>query len=121
MSIINPPTDVFNNITDFEVFDRSSPRRGLCGLFLGLLKNLKNIKKLILKTQDFEINGILEQCLPKMTKLEEIHLTSIASKVTERLMIIKKFVPQLKKLSVASKFVEDARKCFLENVEIYEI
>lgn len=120
-SIINLPTDIFNNITEFEVIDKSSPRRGLCGLFLGLLKNLKNIKKLILKTQDLNINLILKECLPKMTRLEEIFLTSTNPSSSERFKIIKKLSPKLKKLIIDAQHVTEAKQIFGENFEIYQI
>ena len=117
--IINRLTTLFENITEFEVIDNSSPR-GTFGIFLGLFKNMRNIKKLTFKTQDRNINVILEECLPHMTRLEEIHLTSKAPRVMERFRTIRQFVPELKTISVASQLIEDARNCFDDNVVVCE-
>ncbi|KAL7014178.1 hypothetical protein ACKWTF_015783 [Chironomus riparius] len=116
---INPTTTLYENITEFEVNDKSTPR-GTFGIFLGLYKNMRNVKKLKFNTQDRNINVILEECLPHMTRLEEIRLTSKAPRVMERFRIIRQFVPGLKIISVASQFMEDARNCFDENVQICE-
>lgn len=119
--VINPPTNLFNNLENFEVIDNSY-YRGILGVFLGLFKNMKNLRKLSLITQDRNINTLLEEFLPNMPKLEEIYITSVAPKATERLQIIKIFVLNLKKLSVASDLVDDAKKIFNESfVQIFSI
>jgi len=120
-SIINPTTDIFNNITEFEVIDKSSQLRQSCFKFLGLLKNLKNIKKLMLNTRDVRLNEVLKECLPKMTRLEEIFLTSTNPRSSERFKIIKKFSPKLQKLSIDARCVTEAKQIFGDNVEIYQI
>ena len=116
---INPRTNLFRNITEFTVNDKSS--RGTFGIFLGLLKNLRCLKKLTLRTKDRNINVILEECLKEMTDLEEIHLTSNAPRHVERFRIIRDNVPGLKKISVYGEHVEEARKYFSENITLYEI
>ena len=70
--IINPPTDVFNNIKEFEVIDNS---QGTLGVFLGLFKNLKNVQKLTFITSDKSINKIINE-LPHLPNLKEIQLSS---------------------------------------------
>jgi len=82
---------------------------------------MKNMKKLTLKTQDRNINTLLGEFLHCMPNLNEIYLTSTAPRASERLNIIKSFVPNLRKLSVASQFVEDAKNIFGSNVQICKI
>ncbi|XP_070508703.1 uncharacterized protein [Chironomus tepperi] len=118
---INPRNDLFKQIKKFEVIDNSG-YRGLFGVFLGLLKNLTNLKILSLKTQDRNVNVLLQESLPCMTKLEEIYMTSMASsKYKERLAIIKRKCPTLRKLSVAEQFVGDAKIVFGKSVEVFGI
>lgn len=119
--VINPPTNLFNNLENFEVIDNSN-YKGILGVYLGLFKNMKNLRKLSLITQDRNINTLLEEFLPNMPKLEEIYITSVAPRATERLQIIKIFVLNLKKLSVASDLVDDAKKIFNESfVQIFSV
>jgi len=108
--IINIPTNVFKNVKEFEVVDDSA-YRGIFGVFLGLFRNLKNIHRLSLKTQDRNINTILE-CLPEMDNLEDMHLTSTAPRLIERLKAVHKCAPNLKKLSISEKFLSDAKNIF---------
>lgn len=117
--VVNPPTDLFKNLEEFEVVDNSR-YRGTLGVYLGLFKNLKNIKKLTLVTQDRNINTLLEEFLRHMCQLNEVHITSKAPRATERFNIIEKFVPNLAKISVASQYVEEARIKF-RNVQVCEI
>ncbi|XP_070509128.1 uncharacterized protein [Chironomus tepperi] len=69
--IVNPPTDLFKDVKEFEVIDNGS---GQLGVFLGLLKNLKSIRKLTIKSNDKNIKAILNE-LPEMPDLMEIQLT----------------------------------------------
>lgn len=80
-----------------------------------------NIEILSLKTQDRNINVMLEESLPFMTNLKELYLSSIAPRGKERLNIIKAKAPFLQKLSVAEQFVEDAKVIFDNNIEIIGI
>ena len=118
--VINPPTDIFKNIKYFEVIDNSK-YRGVLGVFLGLFKNLTNLESLTFKTQDRNINVLLEESLRFMTRLNEIYLTSTTPRCAERFRIIKQFVPELKKLTVANQFYKEARAFFDKSVEICEI
>ena len=118
--VINPPTDLFINIKKFGVIDNSR-YRGIFGVFLGLFKNMKNLDCLSFISQDRNINVLLEECLPNMTKLNEIYLTSATPRSAERFRIIKQFVPELRKLSVASQFLKEARDIFGNSVEICEV
>ena len=115
--IVNPRTSLFDNIEEFEVIDISAPRH-IFGVFLGLYKNLRNIKKLILKTQDHNINVLLDEFLPNMKKLSEIYISSTDRRYAERFRLIKTFVPNLKKLSIPQQFVKEARQSFDSDVEI---
>jgi len=117
--IINPETNLFCNLREFTLIDDSG-YRGLFGVFLGLYKNLKFITKLSLMTLDRNINVILDECLPEMKHLEEIILSSTESRVIERFSTIRKFSPNLKKLSVAQQFMDVAKNFFDENVSIYD-
>lgn len=56
-----------------------------------------------------------------MTRLEEIYLTSNAPREMERFRIIREFVPGLKKLSIASQFINIAKSLYDTNIEICEI
>jgi len=110
---------LFKYLEEFEVVDNSR-YRGTLGVYLGLFKNLKNIKKLTLITQDRNINTLLGEFLRHMCQLNEIYITSKAPRATERFNIIDKFVPNLAKISVASQYVEEARIKF-RNAKVYEI
>ena len=118
--IINPRTHLFDGLREFEIVDNSKYRSTL-GVFLGLFKNIRNIRKLILRTQDRNINVLLEEFLPHMSQLNEIYLTSTAPRATERFLIIKSFVPNLIKISVAPQYVEEAKLIFGVNVFVAEI
>ena len=115
--IVNPSTSLFNGLESFEVVDSSKSRCKL-GVFLGLFKNMKNLKRLLLKTQDRNINTLLGEFLHEMPELEELYLTSTASRSTVRLQIIQSANPSIRKLSVASQFVEEAKEIFGGRVHI---
>ncbi|XP_070490613.1 uncharacterized protein [Chironomus tepperi] len=110
-NVVNPKTDLFANLNEFELVDKSK-FRGLLGVFLGFYKNLTNIKKLTLDTLDRNINVILEECLPYMRKLEEITLTSTQPNAESRFEVIKRFAKGLKKLVVPANFVPIAKSIF---------
>jgi len=118
--LINPRTEVFNNLVTFELIDDSS-YRGIFGVFLGLFRNLRYIRRLILRTLDRNINVILEESLGEMKYLEEILLTSKAPRVQERFKIIRKMVPNLKKISVCKEQFQDAQCFFLPKVQVFKI
>lgn len=111
---------MFENLKEFEVIDNSR-YRGTLGVFLGLFKHMRNLRKLTLKTQDRNINTLLGEFLRHMPNLNEIYLTSTAPRGSERLNIIKSFVPNLRKLSLTPQFIEDATKLFGNDVEICKI
>ncbi|XP_070509129.1 uncharacterized protein [Chironomus tepperi] len=115
---VNPTTNLFESVEVFEVIDNSR-YRGTLGVYLGLFKNMKFIKKLILKTQDRNINTLLEEFLPCMYNLQEIYITSKAPRPTERFKIIGRFVGNLTKISVAPQYLEEAQKTF-RNVTVCE-
>ncbi|KAL7017490.1 hypothetical protein ACKWTF_010399 [Chironomus riparius] len=118
--IINPSTNIFDNIKEFEVIDNSS-NRGIFGVFLGLFRNLKNIQKLTFRTQDKNINTIFE-CLKIMSNLEVINLTSTAPRALQRYQTILKKAPKLKKIYIAKQTVEDAINAFKNSqIEIFDI
>jgi len=109
--VVNPYTRLFENLEKFEVVDNSK-YRSILGVFLGLMRNMRNLKIFILITPDRNINVLLEESLRHMPHLEEIYLTSNAPRVTERFMIIKHFVLNLRKISVLSQFVPEAKRIF---------
>lgn len=115
--VINPRNDFYRQLRKFEVIDNSR-YRGLFGVFLGLLKNLVNIEILSLKTQDRNINVLLEESLPHMPELKELYLPSMVPRGKERLKIVKTLAPGLKKLSIADQFVAEAKEIFDQHVEI---
>lgn len=118
--IINPPTNLFNNLKELEVIDNST-YRGIFGVFLGLYKNLHNLEKLTFKTQDRNINTILE-CLPIMQNLHEIQLTSTAPRASERYETILKIAPNLKKIFISCQSANEAHQAFESNhFEIFDI
>ena len=114
---INPKTDLFKNLKEFKLIDKSE-FRGLFGVFLGLYQNLTNIKKLTFDTQDRNVNVILEECLPYMRNLEEIYLTSIIPNAKSRFDTIKKLVGSLKKLIIPMDLVPIAKQVFEDRIEI---
>lgn len=105
---------------EFVVIDNSK-YRGTLGVFLGLFKNLRFIKKLSLITQDRNINVLLEECLPNMTCLSEIYLTSKIGRSSDRFKIIKNLAPNLKKISVAAQYAEEVTKIFGEFLSVCKI
>ncbi|KAL7014192.1 hypothetical protein ACKWTF_015794 [Chironomus riparius] len=115
---VNPPTKLFENLEEFEVVDKSR-YRGTLGVFLGLFKKMRNIRKLTLITQDRNINTLLEEFLRFMPHLNEIYITSKVARVTERFKIINRFVPNLNKISVAPQYLEEAHTTF-QNIQICE-
>ncbi|XP_070508910.1 uncharacterized protein [Chironomus tepperi] len=115
--IINPATNLFNNVEHFEVDDKSG-YRCLLGLFLGLFKNFRNISSLKLQTPDRNINVLLQEFLPRMSSLKEIYIDSTAPRMEQRMNIIRNFVPALSKIWVDSEYVEDTRRFFGDNVEV---
>ena len=120
--IINPETDLYENLKSLDVVDGSMqlynfPR------FLGLYKNCRNIKKLTISTNDDNINFVLRQCLPEMTQLTEINLNVIVKKdlVMEMLEVVRKYVRNIEKFGIIGIFVNDAGKFFEEKVQIFAI
>ena len=87
---INPLTDLFENIKEFEVIDNS---RGHLGVFLGLFKNLEKVQKITFKTKDENVIKIIN-LLPQMENLKEIQLVSNASSLPE--IDTLKFAPNFK-------------------------
>ncbi|KAL7014162.1 hypothetical protein ACKWTF_015772 [Chironomus riparius] len=120
--VINPDTDLFEDLQSLEVVDGSMqlynfPR------FLGLYKNCRNIKKLSISTNDDNINFVLRQCLPEMTQLIEVNLNVDVKKdlVMDMLEVVRKYVRNIEKFGIIGIFAEDARKVFIENVQIIAI
>jgi hypothetical protein len=119
-NVIDPKNFIFVNLKEFKLIDNCKGR-GLFGVFLGVYRNLTNIKKLTFDTQDRNINVILEECLPNMMKLEEICLTSTAPKASSRFETIKKLVKGLKKLTIPKDLVSTAENIFRDMIEIVGI
>lgn len=69
---------------------------------------------------DGNINILLQEFLPMMPNLTEIYIDSKALRGEERLNIIRNNVGNLRKLSVAAEFVEQARTLFGIGVEVFE-
>lgn len=115
--IINPFTLLFNGLKVFELVDNSS-FRGTFGVFLGFYKNLRNIKKLILRTPDHNLNVLLNEFLPSMANLEELLLTSEAPRSNDRYEIIRRSASKLNKMIVTNNQVEIARNFFPASVTI---
>ncbi|KAL7014181.1 hypothetical protein ACKWTF_015786 [Chironomus riparius] len=116
-NVINHRTNLFWNLQEFTVVDNSS-YRGTFGVFLGLYKNLKFIKKLSFLTMDINIIVILQECLPEFFDLEEIQISSTKVKANDLFVTIRSFVPKLKKLSIAKQYKEEAIDFFGNTVEI---
>ena len=73
--VINPPTSLFNNLNIVIVNDKSLSR-GTLGVFNNLFKKFNNIKTFEINSNDRNLRIILEECLPKMTKLEKMFLST---------------------------------------------
>jgi len=117
--VINPRTELFNNVQYLEILDKSGYRR-ILGIFLGLFKNFRNIRSIKIQSPDRNINVLLQEFLPVMTSLREIYIDSMAPREEERLNIIRNHVPDLRKLGVATEFVQQAKDLFGDGVEVYE-
>jgi len=83
--------------------------RGTLGLFLNFFKNFINIKVLEIDSNDRCLGIILQECVPKMTKLEEIYLSSVALRTFESLNQINKLYSNIEKLSISLP-AEDGEK-----------
>jgi len=75
--------------------------RGTLGLFLNFFKNFINIKVLEIDSNDRCLGIILQECLPKMTKLEEIYLSSVALRALEIINHTNKLNSNIKKFSIS--------------------
>ncbi|XP_070508829.1 uncharacterized protein [Chironomus tepperi] len=104
--IINPPTDIFENLKEFEVIDSTS-RQGIFGVFLGLYRNIRNLEKLTLNTQDRNINRVLK-CLPVMHNLKELHITSPGSIEPSTLDVIKAIAPNCESFNCITSCANDS-------------
>ncbi|XP_070508735.1 uncharacterized protein [Chironomus tepperi] len=113
-NVINQSTDELWNIKEFELNDNSD-YRGILGVFLGFLRNLTGVERLVIKSKDRNINVILGECLPSMRHLKEIYLTSDAPRSMERLNMIKYYVPNLEKLTLSCQFIDEANQLFANN------
>lgn len=117
---INPYTNIFNSVDEFELIDNSK-YRATFGVFLGLMNNLRNIKKLTLKTQDRNINTLLGEFLPKMPNLEELYIDSIAPRFKERFRVINNTSHKLKKIIIDPSYIDEASTIFHSTVNICSI
>jgi len=116
--IVNPQTDIFNNLQNLDILDHSG---SLVTKFIGMYKNCRNITRFSLRTDNINVNDILEECLSYFTNLNEIYLTAGSNKSNDRLKIIRNLAPNLKKLTVSKDVVQDAKKMFRGDVEIIAI
>lgn len=110
-NIIERQSNLFENLKELRILDRSGCRR-LFGIFLGVLKSTKNIKKLSIESQDRSINIILQESLPEMKELQEVSIDSKDSRNEERMLIVKENAKNLKKITVIEEFSGSARKVF---------
>lgn len=118
--IINPQTDIFNNLQNLDILDHSGSLDNPSN-FIGMYKNCRNITRFSLRTDESNVNGILKECLSYFINLNEIYLTAGMNKSKESLKTIKKLAPNLKKLSVSKDVVKHAKKIFGGDVEIVAI
>ena len=90
-------------------------------MYLGLIKNFRNLKRIKIESQDRNINVLLQEFLPRMNRLVEIHMDSKAPRVEERFEIIRNFVTDLKILSVAPEHAQIAKNFFGNGVDVKEM
>lgn len=69
-------------------------------MFIDLLKKCKNIRVLEINSFDRNLKTILEECLPKLLKLENISLSLNAFKPNDTFDKIKKLNSNTKKINV---------------------
>lgn len=72
--VVNSSTDIFNNIIKFEINDNT--KYGMLGVFSGLFKNLSKIQTLTIKSNDRNINVLLDEIFTGMKSLKKIIYTS---------------------------------------------
>lgn len=111
---MNPTTNIFDKLEEFEIVDTS---KRILGVFLGLFKNIRSIKNLTLKTRDSNINILLEEFLPCMSKLNEIYISHLGG---INFKTIKDLVPTLTKITVPSIYFTEASNTFT-NVDVCTI
>lgn len=78
-NIINPYTATLDNIKKFIVIDKSV---GLFGIFLGMLKNMRNVEELYVDVDDRNLATLFEEFLPRMPHLKKLSLPRVAKEAT---------------------------------------
>lgn len=81
-----------------------------------LCRRFINLEKFLIKSQDRNINMILDQCLPFMPTIQEIYIDSEAPRAAERFEIIRRNASNLKNLTIAEKFSDIVNQYFANNV-----
>lgn len=99
--IINSNNNIFKNLKVLEVDDRSK-NRGTIGIFINLLKKFSALEELKIKSNDRNVNMILIECLPFMTKLREVHLSSVDINGMKSLQKIKKSFSNIEIFNISS-------------------
>lgn len=115
--ILESNKECFKNLKKLSVIDCSSYRR-LLGNFQDILRYSENLEKLAIKSQDKNINAVLEHCLSNLKKMTILKLDSKAPREEERMKIIKENAIQLKHLYIAEESIKVARKTFGDNNRI---
>ncbi|XP_070508905.1 uncharacterized protein [Chironomus tepperi] len=78
--VINHPTNLFSNLKEVKVIDKSN-FRGTLGVFIGLFKNFRNIQVFEIDSNDRNLETILGECLPKLKRLEVFRLSSVKESI----------------------------------------
>lgn len=114
----NSNLNIFNNLTTLIVNDNSE-NVYLLKIFVSFIKQMKNIKKIVINTQDPEINNLLIFLdLKNLKDLEDVTLISSVSNYIHRLNTIKNNVPNLKKLTINAKYIYESKKIFNDSIDI---
>lgn len=116
-SIRHVDQNLFLSLRKFEVVDKSGYRR-IFGVFMPLLQNFNNLEALYIKSQDRNINIILQECLPLMATLNTLYLNSTAPRAPERFKIIKNNAKNLKNLMVSIIFLDLVNQFLPQNINI---
>ncbi|KAG5669017.1 hypothetical protein PVAND_016919 [Polypedilum vanderplanki] len=106
----------FNNLQELKIVDNSDGCHEL-PKFVCIYKACRNVKKLIVESNEENLCENLREFLPFMTQLEEIELNYNNTHIQEKLQAIRDNCLTLKMLKIRNEQIEIARRIF-ENSNI---
>lgn len=110
--------NVFTGVEELEIVEMDS---NMLYKSSDLFRKFENIKKFIVRTDNEELNLMLDECLSHMGQLKVIILDTKAEEANERFNIIKAKAPYVEEVYVHRQFAETARLIFDANTRVFII